>query len=120
MEGTIVKKTLSFATIALALVVCAGAQQDAGTTNPAPQQQPAAVEAVPSAPATTFAGASSRHYAVWSDAGKDDAVALAETLDGLFGVYNEYFRFDEGRLKALLTVRKFAEKIGRASCRERV
>ena len=57
-------------------------------------------------------GASSIRYAVWSDAGKDDAVALATTLDGLFGVYNEYFRFDETQLRAPLTVRKFSSKTG--------
>ncbi|OHD19813.1 MAG: hypothetical protein A2Y38_23220 [Spirochaetes bacterium GWB1_59_5] len=107
MEGTIVKKSFSFALVALALVVCAGAQEASGTTNPAPQA--AVVTAVPANP-TTFASASSRRYAVWSDAGKDDAVALAATLDGLFGVYNEYFRFDEGSLKAPLTVRKFSAK----------
>jgi len=107
MEGTIVKKTISLATMALALVVIAGAQDAGGVTNPAPQEQPAVVAA---APAATFASASSRHYAVWSDAGTDDATALASTLDGLFGVYNEYFRFDEGSLKAPLTVRKFAAK----------
>ncbi len=100
-------KTLSFATIALAFVLCAGAQQGTGTTNPGPGQPLAAVKAVP---ASSFANASSVHYSVWSDSGKEDAASLAETLDGLFGVYNEYFRFDEARLKAPLTVRKFAGK----------
>jgi tetratricopeptide (TPR) repeat protein len=57
-------------------------------------------------------GASSTRYAVWSDAGKDDAAALASTLDSLFGVYNEYFRFDETLLRAPLTVRKFSQKTG--------
>lgn len=101
------KKLFSVALVALALVMSAGAQATSGTTNPAPQA--ATVAAVP-ASTLTFASASSRHYAVWSDAGKDDAVALATTLDGLFGVYNEYFRFDEGSLKAPLTVRKFSAK----------
>jgi tetratricopeptide (TPR) repeat protein len=100
MEGTIVKKSFSLALIALAFIVCAGAQEASGTTDPAVTANPA-----------TFASASSQRYAVWSDAGKDDAVALAATLDGLFGVYNEYFRFDEGSLKAPLTVRKFSTKV---------
>ena len=60
----------------------------------------------------TMEGASSTRYAVWSDAGKDDAAALASTLVGLFGVYNEYFRFDETQLRAPLTVRKFSRKNG--------
>ncbi len=105
MEGTIVKKTLIFAVIALALGVCVSAQATAGTSNPVP-----AATVAPTAPAAPVASASSRHYSVWSDAGKDDAVALAATLDGLFGVYNEYFRFDETKLKAPLTVRKFSAK----------
>jgi tetratricopeptide (TPR) repeat protein len=112
MEGTIVKKTFIFAVIALALGVCVGAQDAAatGTTNPGPAatMAPAAPAAAPAA--APMASASSRHYSVWSDAGKDDAVTLAATLDGLFGVYNEYFRFDETKLKALLTVRKFSAK----------
>jgi len=107
MEGIIVKKSFSLVLLAFALVLCAGAQDASGTTNPDPQA--VAVTAVPAA-TTTFASASSQRYAVWSDAGKDDAVALAATLDGLFGVYNEYFRFDEGSLKAPLTVRKFSTK----------
>lgn len=99
MEGTIVKKLFSLALMALAFAVCTGAQEASGMTD----------SAVPANP-VTFASASSQHYAVWSDAGKDDAIALAATLDGLFGVYNEYFRFDEGSLKAPLTVRKFSVK----------
>lgn len=117
MEGTIVKKILSFAVIALAFAAFVGAQEAAGVTNPAPEAAPVAapattaeVVAVPAAQPTVFDSASSMHYAVWSDAGKDDAVRLATTLDGLFSVYNEYFRFDESSLKAPLTVRKFAEK----------
>lgn len=90
MEGTIVKRTLLLAAVALTAVLGAVAQA--------------------AAPAATFASASSERYAVWSDAGKDDAVALAKTLDGLFGVYNEYFRFDAAKLKAPLTVRKFTAK----------
>jgi len=92
MEGTIVKKMSSFIVIALAMALCAGAQE------------------VTAVPATTFENASSLHYAVWTDAGKEDAVALASTLDGLFDVYNEYFRFDETKLKSALTVRKFSDK----------
>lgn len=60
----------------------------------------------------TMEGASSTRYTVWSDAGKNDAAALASTLDGLFSIYNEYFRFDETQLKAPLTVRKFSRKTG--------
>jgi len=58
----------------------------------------------------TFASASTGRYTVWSDAGAEDANTLASTLDGLFAVYNEYFRFSEAALKAPLTVRKFASK----------
>ncbi|MBN2874131.1 MAG: tetratricopeptide repeat protein [Spirochaetales bacterium] len=104
------KKTLSLAVVALTMLVCAGAQ-DAVAPAPAAATDPApTVAAVPAVPAPTFASASSKRYAVWSDAGTDDAVALATTLDGLFGVYNEYFRFDETALKAALTVRKFSDK----------
>jgi len=92
MEGTIVKKMSSLAIIALVMAVCAGAQE------------------VAAVPASTFENASSLRYAVWTDAGKEDAVALAATLDGLFAVYNEYFRFDETKLKSPLTVRKFQTK----------
>ncbi|MBU0926859.1 MAG: tetratricopeptide repeat protein [Spirochaetes bacterium] len=107
------KKTLSLAAVALALIVCVGAQEAApGTMNPAPQGAPQVSAVVAAVPAATFASASSRRYVVWSDSGKDDAVALSLTLDGLFGVYNEYFRFDEGALKAQLTVRKFSGKDG--------
>lgn len=59
---------------------------------------------------TSFASASAGHYTVWSDSGATDAQSLAATLEGLFGVYNEYFRFDDALLKAPLTVRKFATK----------
>lgn len=107
MEGTIVKKMYVFALIALALVASVSGQDAAaGTSNPAPAVAAMSVEA----PAASFASASSQRYTVWSDAGKEDAVALAATLDGLFGVYNEYFRFDEAALKAPLTVRKFSAK----------
>jgi len=107
MEGNIVKKLFSLVLVAFVLVVCAAAQEASGTINPAPAETP--VAAVP-ATTVTFASASSQRYAVWSDAGKDDAIELAATLEGLFGVYNEYFRFDEGSLKAPLTVRKFSTK----------
>jgi tetratricopeptide (TPR) repeat protein len=98
MEGTIVKKILALATIAFAVALSVGAQ--------------AAPVGNSATPAATFSSASSQRYAVWSDAGKDDAVAMAGTLDGLFGVFNEYFRFDETKLKAPLTVRKFQSKDG--------
>jgi tetratricopeptide (TPR) repeat protein len=129
MEGTIVRKVISITAIALFVVLAAGAQGAAptATANPpaavapvaAPAETPVATPAatanppaasVPAAPAATFSSASSKRYAVWSDVGKDDAVALAATLDGLFGVYNEYFRFDEALLKGPLTVRKFSTK----------
>jgi len=109
MEGTIVRKMYVFALIALALVASVSGQEAAaGTSNPAPAVAAPAAEA-PAAVAA-FASASSQRYTVWSDAGKEDAVALAAALDGLFGVYNEYFRFDESALKAPLTVRKFSDK----------
>jgi hypothetical protein len=57
-----------------------------------------------------MASASSRRYAVWSDAGQGTATALAASLEGLFDVYNEYFRFDEAALRAPLTVRSFSDK----------
>ncbi|TFG81755.1 MAG: hypothetical protein E4H20_09125 [Spirochaetales bacterium] len=59
---------------------------------------------------TAFASASSQRYTVWSDAGQDVATTLAARLEGLFAVYNEYFRFDETLLKAPLTVRSFTDK----------
>lgn len=107
MEGTTVKKSLCLAAIVMMVVVSAGAQAAPapGTVNPAP-----VVATVAAAPALEFSGASSRHYAVWSDSGKDEAQALAKELDGLFGVFNESFRFDESRLKGPLTVRKFSSK----------
>lgn len=107
MEGTTVKRSLCLAAIALMVVVCAGAQDAPapGTDNPAP-----VVATVAAAPAVEFSGASSRHYAVWSDSGKEGAQALAKELDGLFDVFNESFRFDEARLKGPLTVRKFSDK----------
>ena len=40
MEGTIVKKILSFAVIALAFAAFVGAQEAAGVTNPAPEAAP--------------------------------------------------------------------------------
>ncbi len=66
--------------------------------------------ALASAQGAQFASASTGRYTVWSDAGQEDAEALAATLDGLFLVYNEYFRFDETMLKAPLTVRNFSAK----------
>lgn len=100
------KKTLSILAAVFLVAASAGAQD---TTAPAPVT--AAPDAAPAtvAPATSYS-ASSRHYAVWSDVSTEDATALAATLDGLFGVYNEYFRFDDATLKAALTVRKFATK----------
>jgi len=65
---------------------------------------------VAAAQGATFASASTERYVVWSDAGKEDAEALAQTLEGLFDVYNEYFRFDPTSLGAALTVRKFGTK----------
>ncbi|HAE22875.1 MAG TPA: hypothetical protein DCG47_11200 [Spirochaetaceae bacterium] len=59
---------------------------------------------------TTFASASTKRYSVWSDAGQAAAGTLGKTLEGLFDVYNEYFRFDESSLKAPLTVRSFSTK----------
>lgn len=58
----------------------------------------------------SFQSASTELYTVWSDAGQESAAALAATLEGLFDVYNEYFRFDETTLKAPLTVRSFTQK----------
>jgi len=107
-----VKKMLTLAVVALTVALSVGAQA-APAGNPVTPAAPVAVAAPAApapAPALTFSSASSQHYAVWSDAGKDDAVAMAGTLDGLFGVYNEYFRFDETKLKAPLTVRKFSAK----------
>ncbi len=105
MEGTTVKKTLSMLAVVFLVAASVGAQD---ATAPVPA--PAATAATPTVVATTSFSASSRHYAVWSDISTDDATALATTLDGLFGVYNEYFRFDDSTLKSALTVRKFATK----------
>lgn len=60
----------------------------------------------------SFSSASSEHYVVWSDGGNSDAANLATLMDGLFVIYNEYFRFDESNLKGHLTVRKFSDKNG--------
>ena len=111
MEGTTVKKTLSILAVVFLVAASAGAQN---ATVPVPATAAPATAApatapAPAAPATSYS-ASSRHYAVWSDVSTEDATALAATLDGLFGVYNEYFRFDDATLKAALTVRKFATK----------
>ncbi len=105
MEGTTVKKTLSMLAAVFLVAASVGAQD---ATAPAPA--PAASAATTTVVATQSYSASSRHYAVWSDISTDDATALATTLDGLFGVYNEYFRFDDSTLKSALTVRKFATK----------
>ncbi len=59
---------------------------------------------------TALASASTKRYSVWSDAGQTAAGTLGKTLEGLFDVYNEYFRFDESSLKAPLTVRSFSTK----------
>ncbi len=59
---------------------------------------------------TGLASASTKRYSVWSDVSQEAAGKLAQTLEGLFDVYNEYFRFDESRLKAPLSVRSFATK----------
>jgi len=101
------RKRLLAAALALSIVALAGAQ---GTDNPPPVEAPAAPLAA--APATSFSSASTARYAVWSDSGAADAAALASTLDGLFAVFNEYFRFDETTLKGHLTVRKFSAKEG--------
>lgn len=102
------KKRLLAAILGLALIASAGAQ---GTDNPAPESSPP-LGAVAAVPATSFSSASTARYAVWSDSGAADATALAATLDGLFAVFNEYFRFDESALKGHLTVRKFSAKEG--------
>lgn len=106
MEGSTVKKMMIAALIACILV--SGLMAQGTTTAPAAP----AVTAVPAAPAATFSSSSSRHYTVWSDAGTADAAKLASTLDGLFGVFNEYFRFDDTKLRAPLTVRMFSAKAG--------
>lgn len=113
MEGTTVKKTLSILAVVFLVAASVGAQNAAAPTPVAPAAAPATVnpDSTPTtaAPAKSYS-ASSRHYAVWSDVSTQDATALAATLDGLFGVYNEYFRFDDATLKSALTVRKFATK----------
>ncbi len=60
----------------------------------------------------SFASASSERYVVWSNSGSADAAGMVVLLDGLFDVYNEYFRFDEAGLKGHLSVRKFSDKNG--------
>lgn len=58
----------------------------------------------------SFSSFSGVHYTVWSDTDMSDAAKLGVRLDGLFDVFNEYFRYDESLLKAPLTVRKFMFK----------
>ncbi len=60
--------------------------------------------------AASFTSASTEHYVVWSAGDQAQATQLGAKLEGLFELYNEYFRFDEIALKAPLTVRAFADK----------
>ncbi len=61
---------------------------------------------------TTFSQTRSDHYAVLSEIGQESADGLAKRLEGLFGLYNSYFRFDPDTLKGPLTVRLFRDKNG--------
>ncbi|MBP7096235.1 MAG: hypothetical protein KBC36_09130 [Spirochaetia bacterium] len=71
---------------------------------------PASDAAAAVAPGAALAQARGERYAVYSELGEANAAELAAKLDALFGVYNEYLRFDATSLSVPLKVRLFATK----------
>jgi len=73
----------------------------------------AALAALSFASAQTSVGtASTEHYSVISELGQERAESLSRQLEAYYGEYNALFHFDASSLKALLSVREFAEKGG--------
>lgn len=58
---------------------------------------------------TTFSAASD-HYRITSEVDQAQADLTAKTMEALFGVYNSYFHFDDGKMPAKLNVRVFTAK----------
>jgi len=56
---------------------------------------------------TNFVSANYGRYVAWVDGTQAEADELAMRMALLFGMYNEYFRFDETLITVPLTVRKF-------------
>ncbi|MBN1243003.1 MAG: hypothetical protein JXA15_09915 [Spirochaetales bacterium] len=71
---------------------------------------PASEETEAAVPAAGLAQARGERYSVTSELGQASATELAAKLDALFGVYNEYLRFDADALAVPLKVRIFATK----------
>jgi tetratricopeptide (TPR) repeat protein len=117
------KKVTIVVLAALVAVSFAAAQAD-GTaaapdvSAPAPDATAAPAVAAPDATASpvlagaVFGQAASDHYVVLSEQGQDRANALSRQLEGLFGLYDGFFRYDPAGLKAKLNVREFRDKAG--------
>src|SRR5208282_4680332 len=89
------------------------ADNGAATTPAAsPASAPAAAAPVAPSSGAVFGQASSDHYMVLSELGKDRADALVRQLEALFNLYNGFFRYDPADLKAKLNVREFKDKAG--------
>lgn len=58
---------------------------------------------------TNFVSANYGRYVAWVDGTQAEAEELAMRMALLFGMYNEYFRFDETLITVPLTVRKFKD-----------
>jgi len=106
--------------ISLAIVIALAALSFAAAQDAATAGAPAVdgADAAPSADApggdssaaAALGKAESDHYIVLSELGQDRAELLSRHLEALFGLYDGFFRYDAGDLKAKLNVREFGGK----------
>jgi tetratricopeptide (TPR) repeat protein len=122
MKKVTILLLISIVAVSLAVGQAAASQSPAADSSAAPAAATGGAQAdATAAPATaapapslssTFEQAASDHYLVLSELGQDRAQALSRQLEGLFSLYDSFFRYDASTLKAKLNVREFKSKAG--------